>query len=93
MSTIPEPSDDDILAALAEEFDEPDVSDVIDVSKLDDLTLSNTLADTRERLLEMGEMMSDLENTYGTEAGSAEARELHSLRLACLTEMSKRGMR
>ena len=87
-------SDDDILAALAEQFDEePDLSDVVDVTTLSDVKLLDTLQDTRERLLEMGEMLSDLENTYGTKGGTPEARELHSLRLACLTEMSRRGMR
>lgn len=88
------PNEDDILAALDFEPSE-DRGTTIDrpVSELSNLELTNLLEDTRQRLLEMGEMLSDLESTFGTEAGTPEARELHSVRAACLIEMSKRGLR
>lgn len=97
MSLVEPPhDDDDILAAL--DFEpEDDGSTTVDVTKLSDLELVNLFHDTRERLLELSDagepgMMSDLENTYGTEAGTPEARALHSTRLACLTEIRKRGL-
>lgn len=85
-------TDEDILAGL--DFEPGDDADTtVDVTALSDLELANLLEDTRQQLLEMGEMLSDLTNTYGTEAGSPEARELHSLRAACLIETRKRGLR
>lgn len=94
MSILEPPPDDDAdLRALFDTLEEPDTSDVIDVTKLLDHELLDLLADSREKLLSMGEMLSDLENTYGTKAGTPEAREQHAIRLACLMEMSHRGMR
>lgn len=80
------------FAALMEgiTFEEP--TDVVDVTKLSDIELIDLLADTREQLLAMGAMLTDLQHSFGTREGTAEERELHSLRLACLTEMRKRGM-
>lgn len=98
MSLVEPPNDDDeILAALDFEIEDPDDSTTVDVTKLTNLELVNLFQDTRERLLELSDagepgMLSDLENTYGTQAGSPEARALHSTRLACLTEMRKRGL-
>lgn len=92
MSDVLEPNDDDILAALDFEPEDPTPT-VVDVKALSNLELSNLLEDTRQKLLEMGEMLSDMESTFGTEAGSPEARDLHSIRAACLVEMSERGMR
>jgi hypothetical protein len=96
MNDVLEPNDDDILAAL--DFEPEEDPTVVDVTQLSNLELSNLFNDVRDRLLELSEngepgMMSDLENTFGTEAGTPEARALHSTRLACLAEMSKRGMR
>lgn len=91
--TIQEPDDNEILAALEGEWDEPPVVDAIDVTKLSDLELANLLADTREKLFDMGEMMSDLQNTFGTPGATPEARDAHSLRLACLVELKNRGLR
>lgn len=96
MSLVEPPNDDDILAGL--DFEpEDDGSTVVDVTKLNNVELLDLFHDTRERLLELSEagepgMMSDLENTYGTEAGTPETRALHSTRLACLTEIRKRGL-
>lgn len=95
MSDVLEPPDDDISHLDFEPEDDPTV---VDVTALNNLELSNLFNDTRDRLLELSEagepgMLSDLENTFGTEAGTPEARALHSTRLACLAEMSKRGMR
>lgn len=83
---------DEDFNALIEGLDLQEPDDVVDVSKLSDIELSNVFHDARERLKAMGEMLSDLENTFATKAGSDEARELHSLRLACLLELRKRGM-
>lgn len=92
MSVLEPPSgDDDILAAL--DFEPDETPTVVDVKALNDLELANLLEDTRQKLLGMGEMMSDMESTFGTQAATPEARDLHSLRAACLVEMSERGMR
>ena len=84
--------EEDEFAALMEgiELDEP--TDVVNVTALNDVELIDLLADTREKLLSMGAMFTDLQGTFGTRAGTEEERELHSLRLACLAEMRKRGM-
>lgn len=91
MSDVLEPSDDDILAGL--DFEPAEDPTAVDVTVLNNLELSNLLEDTRQKLLDKGEMLSDLESTFGTAPGSPEARDLHSLRAACLVEMAKRGMR
>lgn len=87
-------TDEDILDGLDFDPDEPDDdSTTVDVSRLSDFELSTLLAETREKLHEISEMYADLQNTFETEAATPEARELHSIRAACLVEMSKRGMR
>lgn len=94
MTMAPEPpvgdDDDDILAAL--DFEPESDPDDVRVAALSDVDLSNLLADTREELFQMNEMMSDLQSSFGTQPGSPKARELHSLRLACIHEMRKRGL-
>jgi hypothetical protein len=75
-------NDDDILTDLDFEIDEP--IDVTDVSKLTDYELSNLDRDTREELLELGELMTLPANR--SERGS----ELHSTWIACKVELSKR---
>lgn len=94
------PSEDEILAGLdfepeTLEDSEPDseTETTVDVTGLSDLELVNLLDDTRIKLREMGEMYSDLQNTFSTPAASPEARVLHNLRAACLVEQSKRGLR
>lgn len=92
MAPEPPPSDDDeaILAAL--DFEPESDPDDKRVAALSDLDLTNLLADTREELFAMGEMMSDLQSTFGTQPATPKGRELHSLRLACIHEMRKRGL-
>lgn len=86
-----EPNDDDILAAL--DFEPEAQTEVeVDVAALSNLELCNLLEDTRQKLLEMGEMLSDNQATLGTQNSSPEARELHSLRAACLIEYRGRGL-
>jgi hypothetical protein len=93
MAITPEPDDRDVLAAMEAEFTDPVVVEGVDVSALSDLDLRNLFDDTREKLYELEQMYSDLKNTFGTKDSTAEARELHSVRAACLVEMSRRGMR
>lgn len=89
------PDDDaDILAALEKQFDEPAPDpEGVNLTELSDIALRDLFDDTREKLLAMGEMLSDLQNAFGTKDSTPEARDLHSIRAACLIEMSKRGMR
>lgn len=85
MSTL-EPSDDDaVFRALTEgiEFEEQ-VAVVIDVSRLNEAELSDLFNETRDKIMELGEMLAPTTD---------EGRRLHSVRSACLIEMSKRGMR
>lgn len=67
-----------------EEFPEGEADVVINVSALSDLDLSTRYNDAREELLASAEML---------EARTERGRELHSVRAACLVEMTKRGMR
>ena len=53
MTMAPDPDDAD-LRALFDSLEEPDVSDVVDVTKLLDHELLDLLADSREKLLSMG---------------------------------------
>lgn len=85
--------DEDAFAAMVEGLDlKADPDDVVDVSALNTKDLLDLFADTRERLGEEGAMFTDLQTTFGTRAGTEDERALHSLRLACLTELRKRGL-
>lgn len=80
-----EPEDpDDIFASIVAGMDVEDPDDVIDLSTLTDAALSSRFNDVREALLAIGEMHPDAVPT-------AEGRELHSIRAACLLEMRQRG--
>lgn len=74
----------DMFAQFEAQFDEPDLEDAIDLSKLTDLEISTMFSDVRRDLLASEQMMNPT-----TERG----RELHSQRAALLIEMSRRGMR
>ncbi len=73
---------DQIVAGL--DLTEAEPSDVIDVSELDDLDLVDLNAKVRRNLLESRQMLSPT---------TREGRDLHSLRVAILTQMTKRGLR
>ena len=73
---------DDPFDAIVEglEIEVPETKSVQDMSKFE---LGETLHDTRQKLIDMGEMMIPK---------TEEGRELHSLRAACLIEMKRRGL-
>jgi hypothetical protein len=83
-------ADDDDFAKIMEGVDLTEPTDVVDVSRLDDKALMDLFADTRERLKQDG-MYSDLQS-LGSRESTREERDLHSLRLACLAELRKRGL-
>lgn len=83
--------DDDEFARLVEGIEIAEPTDVVDVTTLNDKELLDRFADVRERLKDEGGMYSDLQS-LGSRQGTAEERELHSLRLALLTELRKRGL-
>lgn len=81
---------DSIVEGL--DLEEPD-DDIVSLRDLNDAELLNKFEECREALLEMGEMLSDTEQSLGGAASTPEGRELHSTRAACLIEMRRRGMR
>lgn len=83
-------ADDDDFAKIMEGVDLTEPTDVVDVTALDDKALMDLFADTRERLKEGG-MYSDLQS-LGSRESTQEERDLHSLRLACITELRRRGL-
>lgn len=70
---------DSIVAGLEDEIVQP--GNTVSVRDLNDAELSSCFNDTRDELLQMGEMQ-----VPRTEKG----RELHSLRAACLIEIRRR---
>ena len=94
MTMAPEP-DEEFMAMMENAFGEDDLEppdEAIDITALNDLQLSDLFNQTRDKLLDMGEMMADSEMA-DPDASTPEGRELHSVRAACLVELSKRGMR
>lgn len=87
----PLPDPDDIFAGMMEGLDLEEPTDVVDVTVLNDKELLDLFEDTRQALLEAGEMLTDLDE-FGAVASSQEGRELQSTRAACLIEMRKRGI-
>lgn len=73
-----------MFADLETQFDEPDLGGTVDLAGLRTDELLDRFEDTRETLLTIGQMLNPT---------TAEARELHSIRAACLIEMRKRGLR
>lgn len=84
--------DDAEFAKIMEGVDLTEPTDVVDVTRLDDKALMDLFADTRERLKASEGMYSDLQNFGGSRESTPEERDLHSLRLACLTELRRRGL-
>ena len=75
-------TDEDVLAGLDFEVDEPD--DVVDVSQLNLYALDVLMSDTRRKLPETQQM--HLEPHQRSEQG----KELHSIFLACQIERKRR---
>lgn len=74
--------DDTELRRMLDEIPEPqDVTDLVDVSKLDNLGLAKYHTFLRTELLRRGELMNPTTD---------EGRSLHSARAACMVEMQLR---
>lgn len=83
--SVAEPNDSDILAALEESLGEvPEPTDIENVQKIPLLELQHRLSSADQTLSSMGELMTP---------HSQEGRDLHSIRVAILVELSRRGMR
>ncbi len=78
---------DDIVAGL--DIEEPD--DVLDIRSLSDWDLVEMSANVRRELLDSDQMYGDLQES--TAVATPEGRDLHSLRVALLVEMNRRGLR
>lgn len=79
-----EPEDpDDIFNMLVADLEVETPTDVIDLTTLTDLELSNRFNEVRDALLAIEEMHPDATVT-------PEGRELHSIRAACLIELRRR---
>jgi hypothetical protein len=76
-----EPSSDDILAQLEAQFDEVDISDVLDVSTMETTDIIEMIADLDQELFSSGQAMNPT---------TSEARDKHSLRNALTVEYRKR---
>lgn len=90
---MPVADPDDEFHSIIDGLDIPEPTDVVDVGKLTDLQLVELLGDTREDLIEDGEMLADLGDKWSTKDSTPEGRALHSLRAACLIELRRRGLR
>lgn len=74
-----------IVAGLGlEEEADRFIADTKSVKDMSGFELGETFQDTRQKLIEIGEMMVPRTD---------EGRELHSLRAACLIELKRRGLR
>jgi hypothetical protein len=85
------PTMDDPFDAIVAGLDIEEPTDVVDITSLTDLELVDMCANVRQELLESGQMLGDspVSAIHATHQG----RELHSLRVALLVEMTKRGLR
>lgn len=74
---------DDIFKGLMADLNLTEPTDVVNVAILDEVELSKRYNATKQRLLELGEMLHPLTQT---------GRDLHSERAAYLLELRRRNM-
>lgn len=78
------PGEEEILAGFESQFEGIADPDVPNVKTMSEVELSAYFNSVRDELIKIGEMQ-EVKTDHG--------RELHSIRSACLIEMSERNMR
>lgn len=82
--------EEELFASLEETFNEVLQEGIEDLTKMNTSDLLNLLYDTDDELKSRNELYADNGSMFG--ASTAEGRDLHARRAACIVELRRRGV-